>query len=182
MTLALLSTAQMFAKTPNVLDGSQVTLVWLGISQLLPWLGCPISQTIYGRTKIWTMLARWPNQALDLPTAACRAPKSDILQPVLLLQTNRSTCKHRDVWLLTLLVAKVLECSRSEKLQIPLWPYLWITLIFLSYVAARYMKDFHLNGQDDADLDTWLLLSSDAPLKCQPNYKHGFLCSLSCAV
>lgn len=31
------------------------------------------------------------------------------------------------------------------------------TMAFLFYVAAKYVKRSHLNGQSNVDLDTWLL-------------------------
>ena len=34
---------------------------------------------------------------------------------------------------------------------------------FLSYVVARDIKGSHLNGQDNVDLDIWLILSPNTP-------------------
>lgn len=48
VTLTLLPLAQTFAKSPNVLDGLQTTIVWPGVLQLHAWLSCPIPQTICG--------------------------------------------------------------------------------------------------------------------------------------
>ena len=50
----------------------------------------------------------------------------------------REYMENGNMWMLTLLVAKAMECPRSRKLQIPHGPDLSNTLIFFSYVVTRY--------------------------------------------
>ena len=103
----------------------------------LGYLGCSLIRLpstpncIWMDQEIWTNLARWQKQDLWLPKPEGRFPVSDALQPGLLLRTESA-----DVRMLTLLVAEVMASPRYGILQSPLWSYLWITWVFLSYVAT----------------------------------------------